>query len=80
MKYVGHIVSESGVETDPEKVDKVINWPIPSTPEDVRRFIGFAGYYRRFIKNFSQISRPLTKNKHEKDKETDQTENLGVGK
>ena len=48
------------METDPEKVEKVVNWPVPSTPEDVRRFIGFAGYYRRFIKNFSQISRPLT--------------------
>lgn len=60
VKFVGHIVSEAGVETDPEKVDKVSNWPTPKTPEDVRKFIGFVGYYRRFIDNFSQIAKPLT--------------------
>lgn len=60
VKYVGHIVSEAGVETDPEKIEKIIKWPTPETPEQVRQFIGFAGYYRRFIRNFSQISKPLT--------------------
>ena len=45
----GYIVSEEGVETEPEKIEKVRNWPIPSTPEEVRRLIGFAGYYRTFI-------------------------------
>ena len=60
VKYVGHIVSKDGVETDPEKIDKVMSWPTPTTPEEVRRFIGFAGYYRKFIMNFSQIARPLT--------------------
>ena len=60
VKYVGHIVSEEGVETDPEKVEKVMNWPTPKSPEEVRRFIGFVGYYRKFIRNFSQIAKPLT--------------------
>lgn len=60
VKFVGHIVSESGIEIDPAKTEKVENWPHPKTPEDVRRFLGFVGYYRRFIKNFSRISRPLT--------------------
>ena len=60
VKYVGHVVSEAGVEIDPDKTTKVTNWPTPKTPEDVRRFLGFVGYYRRFIKNFSQISRPLS--------------------
>lgn len=60
VKFVGHIVSEAGKEIDPEKTDKVTTWPKPTSPEDVRRFLGFVGYYRRFIKNFSQISRPLT--------------------
>ncbi|PVD33765.1 hypothetical protein C0Q70_05025 [Pomacea canaliculata] len=45
VKYVGHIVSAAGVETDPEKCEKVKNWPVPRTPEDVRQFLGFAGYY-----------------------------------
>ena len=60
VKYVGHIVSEHGIETDPGKTEKVLNWPKPTTPEEVRQFIGFVGYYRRFIPNFSQTSRPLT--------------------
>ena len=60
VKYVGHIVSEEGIETDPEKVQKVLNWPTPHTPEEIRKFIGFIGYYRKFIPNFSKISKPLT--------------------
>ena len=59
VKYVGFIVSEQGIETDPEKVTKVKNWPIPSNPDEVRQFVGFAGYYRRFIQNFSDVTRPL---------------------
>jgi hypothetical protein len=39
---------------------QLTNWPKPQTPEDVRRFLGFVGYYRRCIKNFSLVSRPLT--------------------
>ena len=60
VKYVGHVVSEHGVEIDPAKTEKVKEWPTPTTPEDVRRFLGFVGYFRRFIKDFSKISRPLT--------------------
>jgi hypothetical protein len=60
VRYVGHIVPEAGIETDPEKIAKIVNWPKPQTAEELRRFIGFAGYYRRFIKNFSQISKALT--------------------
>lgn len=60
VKYVGHVVSSEGVGTDPEKISKVINWPTPRNPEEVRKFIGSAGYFRRFIQNFSQISKPLT--------------------
>lgn len=59
VKYVGHIVSEHGVEPDPDKLAKVKNWPIPQNPEEVRQFLGFAGYYRKFIHDFSKIARPL---------------------
>ena len=48
----GHIVSEEGVSTDPKKVEAVLNWPVPKTVYDVRAFLGFVGYYRRFIKGF----------------------------
>lgn len=60
MKFIGHVVSEEGVEMDPDKTERVIIWPKPKTPEEVRKFLGFVGYYRRFIENFSRISRPLT--------------------
>ena len=59
VKYIGHIVSAEGVQADPDKVSKVKNWPVPQTPEEVGQFLGFAGYYRKFIINFSQIARPL---------------------
>ena len=59
VKYVGHIVSEQGIETDPEKIEKVRDWPRPETPEDVRRFLGFCGYYRRFVRDFAKIAKPL---------------------
>ena len=59
VRYVGHIVSAKGIETDPEKIEKVRDWPRPQSPEDVRRFLGFCGYYRRFVKDFSKIAKPL---------------------
>ena len=60
VHYVGHVVSEKGIEPDQSKIDKVVNWPRPKTPEEVRQFIGFAGYYRKFVESFSQIAKPLT--------------------
>ena len=46
VKFVGHIVSEEGIEIDPSKTDKVTNWPKPQTPEDVRRFLRFVRILR----------------------------------
>lgn len=60
VKYVGHIVSEKGTRADPEKIDKVKNWPTPKNAEEVRKFTSFAGYYRRFVKDISKITKPLT--------------------
>ncbi|KAK3103801.1 hypothetical protein FSP39_021997 [Pinctada imbricata] len=60
VKYVGHIVSADGIEPDDEKLKQVKDWPRPSSPEEVRKFLGFVGYYRKFIHNFSRIARPLT--------------------
>ena len=61
IKYLGHIVSEEGVSTDPQKVEAVLNWPVPRTVYYVRAFLGFVGYYRRFIKGFSKAALPLRK-------------------
>jgi hypothetical protein len=59
VAYLGHIVSESGVATDPNKVQKVQDWPTPTSIQDVRRFVGLASYYRRFVKDFASIAEPL---------------------
>lgn len=60
VRYVGHIVSALGIATDPEKVSAVKNWKLPTDLRSLRSFLGFCGYYRRFIKNYSAIVRPLT--------------------
>ncbi|KAL5020815.1 hypothetical protein ScPMuIL_002102 [Solemya velum] len=59
VKYLGHVVSEEGIQTDPEKVSAVVNWPVPTSTKTVQQFIGFIGFYRRYIKGFSKISQPL---------------------
>ncbi len=59
IKCLGHIVSVDGVETDPDKIEVVKSWPVPKSVSDVKRFLGFVGYYGRFINHFSCIARPL---------------------
>ncbi len=59
VKFLGHCVSASGVSVDPEKVSVVQGWSAPKTVRQVRSFLGFVGYYRRFIKDFSKIAKPL---------------------
>lgn len=60
VKYVGHIVSANGVATDPDKIEAVAKWPRPTDLKSLRSFLGFCGYYRRFIASYSSIVRPLT--------------------
>ncbi len=59
VKYLGHIVSAKGISTDPDKIAAVAKWPVPTKAPDLRSFLGFTGYYRRFIKNDSHIAKPL---------------------
>ena len=59
VTYLGHVVSEEGIRTDPEKTKAVKDWPVPKNVKEVRAYLGFTGYYRRFIKNYANIARPL---------------------
>ena len=59
ISYLGHVVSEEGVRTDPKKIEAVKNWDRPHNIHTVRRFLGFVNYYRKFIKDYSKIARPL---------------------
>ena len=59
--YLGHIVSESGITTDPGKIERICEWPVPENVTEINSFLGLASYYRRFVPNFAQVARPLHK-------------------
>ncbi|MDN6032746.1 MAG: hypothetical protein L0I26_10030 [Lactococcus lactis] len=61
LRFLGHVITPSGIRTDPEKIDKVKNWPTPKTIKDAQMFLGLTSYYRRFIKNHSKIANPIHK-------------------
>ena len=57
---MGDIISEEGISVDREKIEAIMNWPTPRNVTDVRYFMGFAGYYRRFIEGFSKVVHAIT--------------------
>ena len=59
VQYLGHIISREGVAADPSKIEKVATWPTPTSVRETQQFLGFAGYYRRFVQDFAHIARPL---------------------
>ena len=60
-RFLGHVVSASGVLVDPEKVEAIMNWEIPKLVFEIRSFLGLVGYYKRFIEDFSRLVAPMMK-------------------
>jgi hypothetical protein len=60
VPFLGHIISNGGISVDLAKVREIVAWKIPSTVTEIQSFLGLAGYYRRFIKGFSNIAKPMT--------------------
>ncbi|GKD60204.1 putative reverse transcriptase domain-containing protein [Tanacetum coccineum] len=60
VQFLGHVVNQDGIHVDPSKVESIKNWKTPESPTYIHSFLRLAGYYRRFIENFSKIAKPLT--------------------
>jgi len=59
VEFLGVVIGPKGVEMQKEKIEKVLNWPVPRNIKEVQKFLGLANYYRRFIKDFARIAAPL---------------------
>ncbi|EYC05399.1 hypothetical protein Y032_0082g1560 [Ancylostoma ceylanicum] len=59
VAYLGHILDENGVNMDPDKVNKIVSYPRPTTLNELRTFLGMCGYYRKFVLNFAKIAKPM---------------------
>ena len=60
VQYLGHLVSGKGIKSLPEKLESVKKMPAPTTPKEIKQFLGLVGYYRKFIPRFADIARPMT--------------------
>ena len=60
VQFLRHVISEDGISVDPGKVQDVLNWKAPTSVPEIRSFLGLAGYYWRFVSEFSKITKPMT--------------------
>lgn len=60
VNYLGHVITPDGIKPNPDKIDAILKYPVPKTTKHLKGFLGLLGYYRKFIKNFAKITKPLT--------------------
>nr|GEX11165.1 putative reverse transcriptase domain-containing protein [Tanacetum cinerariifolium] len=61
VQFFGHVINSEGIHVDPAKIKSIKDWVLPKTPTEIHQFLGLAGYYRRFVKGFLKIAKPMTK-------------------
>nr|GEU94076.1 putative reverse transcriptase domain-containing protein [Tanacetum cinerariifolium] len=64
VQFLGHVINSEDIHVDPAKIESIKDWASPKTPMEIRKFLGLAGYYQRFIKGFLNIAKPMTKLTH----------------
>ncbi|GMG38844.1 unnamed protein product [[Candida] boidinii] len=71
IKFLGYVIGEGYIQTDPDKITAVKNWTVPKTPKEAMSFIGLTGFYRRFIKSYAKIAGPIFDYMHKKSEWTE---------
>jgi hypothetical protein len=61
VEFLGYVISPEGISMDPAKIEAILSWPVPTSVRDIQVFLGFANFYRRFIRNFSRVVAPITR-------------------
>ncbi|GKF23632.1 putative reverse transcriptase domain-containing protein [Tanacetum coccineum] len=61
VQFLGHVIDSEGIHVDPSNIEAIMDWTSPKSPTEIHKFLGLAGYYRRFIEGFSKIAKPMTK-------------------
>lgn len=60
-EFLGHVITQEGVRPNTDKIKKILEWPLPKNAKQIKQFLGLSGYYRRFIRDYSRITKPMTK-------------------